>query len=145
MFDVLFTVDPWVTIAEAEIGARVLVPNPRVRYIVDPFPFGAAAVSKEFLRKSPEDVARIYRALERAVRHIEKDPLRGKSTLPSYTRITDENLALKTATYLPFTLDDHPDVKAIQELADMMLEHGLLRKRMDTNAVFLEYDQLRIQ
>jgi NitT/TauT family transport system substrate-binding protein len=141
-FDVLFTVDPHVTVAKSQIGARVLVANPRVAYIADPFPFGTAAVSRDFLQKRPADVKKVYRALVRAVEQMRKDPLGGRQTLPKYTPITPE-LASKTAAYEPFTLGDRPDMGAIQKLADIMLESKLLRRKMDPSTAFLTDEQLR--
>jgi NitT/TauT family transport system substrate-binding protein len=141
-FDALFTVEPYVTVAQARSGARVLVASPRVAYIADPFPFGAAAVSKEFLQRRPEDVKKAYRALARAVGHMRKDPHGGKGTLPKYTPISAE-LALRTAAYEPFTLDDRPDPAGVQRLADVMRENKLLRRKVGAAAAFLTENQLR--
>ncbi len=57
-FDALMSVEPYPTIALSRGTARVLLDNPRTKYFSNPYPASAALFSTQFIKKSPETVAR---------------------------------------------------------------------------------------
>ena len=141
-FDALFTVDPFVTIAKEKIGARVLVENPRSKYILNPFPMGAALVSSDFIAKHPEVVGKVYRAMAKAVDFIKANPDASKDTLPKYTPM-DPEIAKKSNIYEAFKMDDDVDMTVIQKLADIMVENKLLDRKLDTEKIFLTEAEIK--
>ena len=125
-FDVLFTIEPYGTIAIKKAGARTVLENPRSKYILNPFWVGAAAVRTEFVSTHPTVVRALEESLDDALLEIEKDPVAMKKLLPKYTPI-DEELALASGLYTWYPLGEVEEgFESIQQLADLMHNFNLI-------------------
>jgi NitT/TauT family transport system substrate-binding protein len=140
-FDALFTVEPFVTIAKEEIDARVLIANPRSKYILNPFPMGAALVSSDFLKKHPDIVRKVYNATAKAVDFINVHPQEAKKTLPKFTPMTPD-IADKSNIYETFKIGDDSDMTVIQKLADILFEYKYLDRQLETAKIFLTEEEI---
>jgi NitT/TauT family transport system substrate-binding protein len=138
-FDALFTIEPSVTTAVDKGIGRVLEENPRYKYILKPFPVTANCVSLDFWRKNPDAVKSVYRALVSASRDIRSDEAATKKYLPKYTPL-DTALAEKCRLY-HWWLPQEVDLQAIQKLADLFREQGLLKSEVKTSAMFLDLEK----
>lgn len=134
-YDALFTIEPYATIALAEGYAKPLEENPRVKYLLDPFPAGANAFSVSFMEDSPAQIKSIYRALKKANNFIRENPAAAKATLPKYMPLSPE-VAAKTGIYRWWNAEEL-DMKAVQKYADLMTELGILQKPMNVSLLFL--------
>ncbi len=133
-FDALFTLEPNVTKAVSEGLARVLVPSPRTKYILDPFPAGANCFSAEFLATKPKAAAAVMAAFARAVSDIRSRPDAARLVLPRYTPI-DEALAPDVGLYT-WWLAGEEDFQALQHLADLLVAEGLIKGPVDIRSMY---------
>ncbi len=133
-YDALSTVEPFVTIARNKNIGRVLVSNPRVVYIQEPFPSVATPLSAEFIEEHP-DIAKAYLLAYRdAVEYIRQYPVEAKGVLAKYTPIEE---AVAQDVRLPrFNQYGEEDRENVQKYADWMLENGLLEKRINVTSLF---------
>lgn len=134
-FDALFTIEPIPTIAVEQGVARVLVDNPRCKYIQDPFPAGAAVLASKFVAAHPEEADKARRAMEQALDFIEAHEAAAKTFLPKYTPLAPE-LAEKSRLYDWWKLGE-ADQAAVQGLADLLYKGGELKARVETANLYL--------
>jgi ABC-type nitrate/sulfonate/bicarbonate transport system substrate-binding protein len=135
-FDALFTIDPYATIAVEKRLAKVMMDNPRVEYILNPFPAGANAFSIQFINKKPATVKKIVAALEEAVDYIRNHEADAKKILPKYTPL-DDSMAQKSHVYEWWKMEEI-DKESIQKYADLLYEGKELKKKLDVSPMFLQ-------
>jgi NitT/TauT family transport system substrate-binding protein len=134
-FDFLFTIEPDVTIAiEKNIG-EYFIPNPRVKYIFDPFVAGGAVVSTKFIDGRKNDLAKLIKIANESIDYIRLHEIEAKSILPKYTPLTND-IAQKSGLYEFWKLGEE-DRNAMQALADLYLKEGDLKKPVNTSAMML--------
>ncbi|MBI4452949.1 ABC transporter substrate-binding protein [Candidatus Woesearchaeota archaeon] len=133
-YDALSTVEPFTTIAESKGIGKILVKNPRVIYIQNPFPSVATPLSKKFIEQNPEAAQAYILAMNDAVDFIRKNPSESKKFLAKYTPVS-EQYAQKVV--LPvFNKFGEEDRNAIQKNADWFFENKLLEKKVNVNDMF---------
>jgi NitT/TauT family transport system substrate-binding protein len=135
-FDALFTIEPYVTIAVSKNIARVLEENPRVKYVLNPFPAGANAFSTKFINRYPELSMKILEAQVKAVDFINSNEDSAKRILPKYVPIEPE-IAVESNIY-EWWKPEQVDKEAIQKYADLLTGLKLLGHTIDTKKLFFE-------
>jgi NitT/TauT family transport system substrate-binding protein len=130
--DGLFTIDPYATVGIRRGVARSICDSPRARFIVDPFPTCATAVSS---RLSTEVGRRLTSALWAATQWATANP-GSAAALMAEARFAaiPEDLAQACGRYR-WWQEGQEDVAAIQKLADLMLEHKLLDRAVDVRGM----------
>jgi len=141
-FDALFTIEPYITIALQKDVAKVLVENPRVKYIVNPFISGAAATSSRFLKDNPKAVKRVYKAVTLALDFIRQNEMEARAVLPKYMPL-DSTLAQKSALLEWYKVDEPVDMAAIQKLSDLLYENKVQSAPVKVADMFLSKEQLQ--
>jgi ABC-type nitrate/sulfonate/bicarbonate transport system substrate-binding protein len=96
-------------------------------------------VSVKFYKNNPKAVVGVYKALARAAKDIREDEASTKQYLPKYTPL-DATLAQKCHLYF-WWLPDDVDRGAVQKLANLFHEQGLLKTQIDTDKMFLSMEQ----
>ena len=140
-FDALFTIEPSATIALQKDVAKVLIENPRVKYIVNPFISGSAAFSTKFVRENPNTVKIIYQAVAEALDFIRTNEKDARKILTKYTPL-DSTLADKTNLLVWYKVDELSDYQPIQKIADLFYENGIIKEKIDIQKMFLKKDDL---
>ncbi len=144
-YDALSSTEPTVNIAKLQGIAKVVVENPRVKYIMNPFPSTAATISTKLLIEEPQVAKAIIDSLNMAIDFINIYPEEAKKTLPKYTpipkEIEDEVLAdLKLFKYCKLGEENRLNV---QRFADFLFENEIMRKQIDdVNKLFGDYKTL---
>jgi len=133
-FEVLSTVEPYVTIAKSKNIGKVFIENPRVKYILDPFPSVATAISSDFIDKNPKMAKAYILAYDDAIDYIHQNPEQAKKYLVKYTPITDE---IVNNVNLPrFNKFGDENRENIQKFADWMYENKQLKSEINVNSMF---------
>lgn len=132
--DALFCLEPTGTLLESRDIARAISVNPLYEFIQKPFPTGVSLVSASLATERPKIVSKLMEALAAAHELAKKRPAEAASALPKYVPIEPE-IAPKVAMY------DYWDVRsidkeAVQKLADLYLETGVLTKRVSTTDLY---------
>ena len=136
-FDALLTIEPYVTIAKDKGVAKVLVQNPRGKYVLEPLPAGpAGAVSTKLLERDAATAQKIVRAMEKAVAYINENEAEARKVLAKYAPI-DEQTALRIGLYNWKVQPSAGDKQDVQKMADVFFENGELKKRVDTQSLWL--------
>lgn len=141
-FDALFTIEPYSTIALEKGIAKVLIENPRVKYIVSPFFSGSAAVSSLFLEENPEALKKVYKAVAKAIDFIRKNEIEARNFLPKYTPL-EPSIAQKAGLLEWYKVDEPINMDAIQKIPDLLYENGILSARVQIKDIFLEEKYLK--
>jgi ABC-type nitrate/sulfonate/bicarbonate transport system substrate-binding protein len=136
-FDAFLMLEPYATKAMVIHGARALVENPRVKYILDPFPAGANAVSSKFLKEHPDLAEKAVAVLDQAIEDIHRDEVAAKAILPKYDKTLTAELAVKSGIYRWWKRSE-TSVPAIQEYADLLYEGKALKNKVNVDAMFLK-------
>lgn len=140
--DVLFTVDPYGTIALDKGSGKILVKNPRSNYLMKPFWVGASAMDAEYAKNNPAAVKKIYRAMTKAIDYINENKDDSKKLLSKFTPI-DERLAMKSGVYSWFKRAEDENFPSIQKLADLMHKNKLLKTKIDVRTLFFLESELQ--
>ena len=136
-FDALLTIEPYVTIAKDKGVATVLIQNPRGKYVLDPLPAGpAGAVSTKLLERDAATAQKIVRAMDKAVAYINENEAEARKALAKYAPI-DEQTALRIGLYNWRVQPSAGDKQDVQKMADVFFENGELKKRVDTQSLWL--------
>lgn len=140
-FDFLFTIEPDVTIAIEKGIGEPFIDNARVKYIHDPFVAGGAVISTRFLKEHSDDIKKIIRVANKAIEYIREHEKEAKQYLPKYTPLTSE-IAQKSMLYEFWKLGEE-DKQAMQALAKLYHEKGVLKKQVDTLSMLLGVEFLQ--
>ncbi len=133
-YDILSTVEPFPTIAKNKGIGKVIIKNPRVKYIQEPFPSVATPISTDFIEKHPRAVRAYLLAYRDAIDFIRENPEEAKLALVGYTPISED--VAKDVTLPRFNQFGEEDRDNIQKYADWMFEKGLLKKEIDVDSMF---------
>lgn len=136
-FDAFLMLEPYATKAITLHGAKPLIENPRVKYILDPFPAGANAVSTKFMSDRPELAQKVVAALDRAIEEIHRDEEVAKAILPKYDPTLTTDLAAKSGIYRWWKKSE-TDLSAIQKYADLLFEGKALKNKVIVEPMFLK-------
>ncbi|MBI1748283.1 MAG: ABC transporter substrate-binding protein [Acidobacteria bacterium] len=136
-FDAFLMLEPYATKAISVQGAKPLIENPRVKYILDPFPAGANAVANKFLSLHPELTQKVVAALDHAIEDIHRDETSAKAMLPKYDPTLTADLAAKSSIYRWWKKSE-TDVIAIQKYADLLFVEKALKNKVSVEPMFLK-------
>jgi len=136
--DAIFPVEPIVSIAIQKSGARKILDNP-LGNIMTPFTGGASALRVDFVEENPEAAEAVVRAMNKATDFIREHDTEARNILAEYSGFPGEVLQSATLGYI-WKLDEI-DRDAIQSLADIMAEAGVVESQIDTTNWYFESNQ----
>lgn len=136
--DALMALEPTGTIAKISGVGTSLIEAPIEKYLMNPFPGGAAVFSTSWLSENQEVALSIQRATDRAINLIQSNPTLAKGFLPVYTPLSD-TIATQTLVCLYWSVQD-VDRIAVQEYADLLFEEGVLDQEIETSHFYFEPD-----
>lgn len=142
-YDALSSTEPTINIAKLQGIAKVVVENPRVKYITRPFPSTAATIPTSLLENEPKVAEAIVKSLGMAVDFINSHPDEAKKTLPKYTAIPKdiENEVLADLRLFKYSKLGEENRLSVQRFADFLFENGIMNKRIDdVNKLFGDYE-----
>jgi len=134
--DALMTLEPTGTIARLKGIGKVILEAPNAKYLINPFPGGAAAFKTSWIEQHPELALKIKRATDKAIDFIRENPAEAKKTLPKYTGL-EEDIASETLLCLYWKVED-TDRKAVQEYADILHQEGIFKDKVNTFNFYFE-------
>ena len=108
------------------------------KYFMKDIPFAASVVSSSFVKKYPDLVRRLVSAHDLALDFIDKHPDEVKAILSKYTPL-DKAVAASMAV-APYQKFAGMDKNKVQELSDLLLSIGEIKKPVISGSMFLEYD-----
>lgn len=137
-YDALSTTEPTSNIALLSGQAKLISANPRVKYIMSPFPSTAAALSTAFINENKPAARAVVKSLNQAVDFINSNPAEAKKALLKYTPIpaelADRVLAdLKLFHYAKLGEENRGQV---QKFADFLYDNKLLKIKIEVNQLF---------
>jgi NitT/TauT family transport system substrate-binding protein len=144
-YDALSTTEPTANIARIQGLAKVVAANPRVKYILNPFPSTAATISTRLLKEDPAAAQAVVRALDMAVDFIRTDPEAAKKSLLKYAPVPTDiaPAVLADLKLFRFCKLGEENRLNVQRFADFMYKNGLLNKPIaDVNQLFGDYEVL---
>jgi len=127
--DAIYAVEPIVSVAIQRVGAREIMNNP-LGNIMSPFTGGASVLRNKFVDEHPDESAAIIRAMNRAVDYIRENDSESRAILAKYTGFENELLQSSTLGYI-WKLDEI-DRDAIQRLAEILADAGVVEEEVDT-------------
>jgi NitT/TauT family transport system substrate-binding protein len=142
-YDALSSTEPTTNIAIQRGLARPLVENPRVKYVLNPFPSTAAAISTRILHNEPAVAERLVRSLDMAIDYINKKPDEAKEILVIYTPIPIENRneILQSLRLFKYCKLGNENRLNVQRFADFLFENKIIDKRIeDVNTLFGDFE-----
>lgn len=138
-YDALSSTEPTTNIAVEQGIAKVVVANPRVKYIMAPFPSTAFPISTKLLSENPEAARAVVWALDDAIDFINENRNVAVQSLANYTPIPKDNTQeiLGTLKLFRYNKIGEENRLNVQRFADYMFEIGLLKKPIeDVNQLF---------
>jgi NitT/TauT family transport system substrate-binding protein len=137
-YDALSTTEPTSNIALLSGQTKLVSDNPRVKYIMSPFPSTAAVLSTKFISENKVAAQAVVRSLNQAIDFINSNPTEAKKAMLKYTPIpaesADQVLAdLKLFHYAKLGEENRPQV---QKFADYLYDNKLLKTRIEVDSLF---------
>lgn len=131
--DGLFTYEPTGTQAVIDKGAVKLAPGAVESYVIDPWQAGVWVVKRDWAEQNPEVTRAVVAAIYEALDYMRANPRDAKVALSGYTTIRPD-VALRTPN-IPFTKLSEADYEAFQRHADMLLEDGVISRKIDSKSL----------
>ncbi|RJQ79822.1 ABC transporter substrate-binding protein [Amycolatopsis panacis] len=132
--DAAVMVEPFITRAEKELGAQILVDGSSGATL--DFPSSGYASTGAFAAANPRTLAAFRRVLTQA-QLAAADPATVRDALPSFSDIDQTTAALISLGSYPTTLS----ATRLQRVADLMHSSGLIPNRLDVQAMLPAEDQ----
>lgn len=150
--DATLSLEPTGAIAEASGKAKRVEKSIGTKYLTDPFYPGVTVLSSDFVNKRPKIAAALVKALDEAVEEIRKSPEGKKQLFEKYLNMNKDQIKfLGTAEYVTNkelierkkTAKDklYDPVADFQKIADIFLEEGVLRSRVDVSELIYRNDE----
>ena len=130
--DAVHVVEPFLTDAKRELGARVAVDGGSAP--VTDLPISGYVSVQRFTEENPDAAAGFRRAVSKAQGIAAGDREQVEKVLPGYSRIDP-------ATASSMTLPGYPtaiEAERLQRVCDLMAEAGLLKKKLDARTVLFQ-------
>lgn len=127
--DAAWMTEPHLTAAQKNIGARKLA-DTMVGSTAD-LPIAGVVATEAFAGKNPKTVAAFQRALAQGQQIAVADRKAVEEILPTYTKIDAATAAAITLGTFPTRLDE----SRLQRVADLMLDQGYLKSRIEAKVV----------
>lgn len=110
------------------------------KYFMKDIPFTASVMSTSFIKKNPDTAKKLISATDSIIDFINKYPEEVKVILTKYTSLDKEvTSSMAIAPYQKFA---EMDKKKFQDLSDLLLSIGEIKKPVNSAVMFLEYDQI---
>ncbi len=135
--DAVLTLEPTGTIGVKQGISRMLVANPMVRFVADPWCGGAGVVSGKFLKEHPEEARVFVKVMREAIEETKKNPAT-RQYLVKYL-----NLPESVAQEVPFPVFvstknlDPTIIQAYQQFADVFFELKTIDKKPDVRPLLM--------
>lgn len=88
--DALYSLEPIPTVAETEIGARIVARGLLARHIHDPFFAGAGVIATSAVESRPEAVAAYRAAIREALQYIASNEMDARALMTNYASVSPE-------------------------------------------------------
>ena len=133
--DAAWLTEPFLTGVQKDMGARKIADT--MTGAMADFPIAGWATIEPTLSKYPKAMAAFQRAIVKAQQIADSDRKAVEKVLPNYTQIKPEAASIITLGAYPSTLNP----TRIQRVADLMLEYGYLKTKMDVNPLLVPMPQ----
>ncbi|MDN3360120.1 ABC transporter substrate-binding protein [Actinomadura sp. DC4] len=128
--DAVHVAEPFATDLARKLGARVVLDGGSGAAVAG-LPVSGYLSTQRFVEKYPKAAAAFQRAIEKAQQAATGDRKTVDQVLPSYARLDAKTAAALSLPGYPASLDP----AQLQRLADMMLQSGLLKTRLDARSL----------
>jgi ABC-type nitrate/sulfonate/bicarbonate transport system substrate-binding protein len=142
-YDALSTTEPTANLARIQGVAQDVVQNPRMRFVMSPFPSTGAAISSEFATRDPEAAKAVVAALDLAIDYIHDHGDDAKRSLLKYTAIPAQYAepVLADLKLFKFTKLGEENRLNVQRFADYLFDSKIVDKKVnDVNTLFGDYE-----
>ncbi|TDD47427.1 ABC transporter substrate-binding protein [Nonomuraea terrae] len=127
--DAVWMTDPYVSQAKKDLGATMLLDT--MSGPTDGLPITGWAATEKWVAENPKTLAAFQRAMAKAQNIAATDRSAVTKVLPTFTKIPAETAATINLGAYPTTLS----AQRIQRVADLMLDAGMLKQKMDVNSM----------
>ncbi|SEG54829.1 NitT/TauT family transport system substrate-binding protein [Nonomuraea solani] len=127
--DAVWMTDPYVSQAKKELGATMLLDT--MSGPTDGLPITGWAATEKWVGENPKTLAAFQRAMAKAQNIAATDRAAVTKVLPTFTKIPAETAATINLGAYPTTLS----AQRIQRVADLMLDAGMLKQKIDVNSM----------
>lgn len=126
--DAAWLVEPFVTTATENLGATPVVSA--FEGPTEDLPVAGWAVREDFAAENPNTVEAFVDSMDEAIAIAEEDPEAVKEALLSYTQIPEDVVDELS----PISFAETSDFSHLDELNQLMVEHGLIEEPVDLDA-----------
>lgn len=133
--DAAWLTEPFLTNVQKDMGARKIADT--MTGAMADFPIAGWTTTEPTLSKYPKTMAAFQRAIVKAQQIADSDRKAVEKVLPNYTQIKPEAASIITLGAYPSTLNP----TRIQRVADLMLEYGYLKAKMDVTPLLVPMPQ----
>jgi NitT/TauT family transport system substrate-binding protein len=123
--DAAATIDPFVTSAQKEIGAKTVFDLTGAGP-TENFPLSGFAVTKKFADENPNTISAFQRALLKG-QQLASDRSKVEEALPKFAKMDPQTAAIVKIGQFPTTIDP----KRIQRVADLLVTYDMLPKKIE--------------
>ncbi|MFC4592180.1 ABC transporter substrate-binding protein [Sphaerisporangium corydalis] len=133
--DAAWLTEPFLTNVQKEFGARKIADT--MTGAMADFPIAGWAATESWTKKYPNTTAAFQRAILKGQQAAAADRKAVEKVLPSYTHITPDVAAVINLGAYPTSLN----AQRIQRVADLMVEYGYLKAKMDVKPLLVPLPQ----
>lgn len=140
--DALYITQPGLAILMSQTKSRIVVKNPRAKYIFDPFWSGCGVVTSSFIKERATDFEKYLKAVDKAIDYIDQNPIESKKFLAIYTPL-EENLTSKMGMYFKIKATEEINLFQVQQIVDTFFELGALKTKVNVANLYLSPEEIK--
>ncbi|MGH3169085.1 MAG: ABC transporter substrate-binding protein [Trebonia sp.] len=129
--DAFSGIEPYITAAEKQLGASSVLSQ--CTGPTADFPMSGYFSTASWAQKDPNTAKAFQKALDKAQAYADGDSQAVRQILPTYTTITPKDADILTLNTYPASVD----VTALQQVAALMQQQGLLTKPLNVSSMVL--------
>jgi len=134
--DAILALEPIASVVLEQGVAQVLEEAPLAKYVMNPLPGSGSTFSPKFIEDNPRAVKKVIKAMNRAADFLRdsNNTAEAQEILAKWTGMDEEVIErLRPLTYWKL---EEIDREAVQNLADVLFEEGVLEKRTETSTLY---------
>jgi ABC-type nitrate/sulfonate/bicarbonate transport system substrate-binding protein len=139
-YEALSSTEPTTIIAKLQGKTKIVEENPRVKYIMDPFPSTAGTISNELIINKPKIAKAVVESLNLAIDFINEHPEEAKKHLLKYTPIPKDIAqdVLKNLKLFKYSKLGEEHRENVQKFADFLFKNELISEKINVNDLFID-------
>jgi len=135
--DAVLTLEPTATLGEFKGVSKLLVANPMVKYVADPWCGGAGVISTSFMKSYPIEAKAFIKVMSEAIKQTDTNSAT-REYLVSYLKLPSEVAKATPTPVMVLSSDANSTIiNAYQKFVDVFVDYNVIKSAPDVSTILI--------